>query len=202
MKNYSQNNEQDVILNYFGDFKGTFLDCGANDGVTLSNTRALALLGWKGVLIEASLNAYSELFKLYGADGNFDLFPYAIGRKNKKLTFYESGELLGQGDKSLVSTFHQHEMDRFKKTVHYNPIEVQCHSWDFFADNVQFRPFDFISMDIEGSELEVLPQMDLSEVKMFCIEWNSKPELKKAYEPYFKGFKLIHTTGENLIYAR
>ena len=40
---YSQNNEEQIILEYFKDFKGNLLDIGANDGVTLSNTRKLAI---------------------------------------------------------------------------------------------------------------------------------------------------------------
>jgi len=57
-KTYSQNNEQQVILDYFGEhYIGTFLDLGCNDGQTFSNTRALALNGWSGVLVDASANA-------------------------------------------------------------------------------------------------------------------------------------------------
>jgi hypothetical protein len=48
----------------------------------------------------------------------------------------------------------------------------------------------------------ILPEMDLSKTMMIVIEWNSKPELKEQYEKHLDGFKLIHTTGENLIYAR
>jgi hypothetical protein len=48
---YSQNKEEEVILNYFNGHVGTFVDLGANDGITFSNTRALAERGWKGVLI-------------------------------------------------------------------------------------------------------------------------------------------------------
>jgi FkbM family methyltransferase len=205
MKNYSQTNEQEVILDYFKGFTGTFLDLGANDGITLSNTYALSLIGWQGVYVEASPTAFEMLVD--NTDVDSFMFTYcncAVGKENKRMTFYESGELITKKDRSLVSTFHQSEMDRFKK-VKYNPIEVECYTWEYIlreAIQETRSKFDFISMDIEGSELEVLPQMDLSEVKLFCIEWNSKPELKKAYEPYFKGFKLIHTTGENLIYAR
>jgi hypothetical protein len=57
-------------------------------------------------------------------------------------------------------------------------------------------------MDCEGEELNILPDMDLSEVKMICIEWNSKPELKASYEQYMFGFNLIYTSAENLIFAR
>jgi FkbM family methyltransferase len=199
MKNFSQNDEQRVILDYFGEFKGTFCDLGANDGVTFSNTYALSLLGWDGALIEASPKAYKRI-KAVGP--GIEIYSAAIGAKNEKRVFNQSGALVSKNDVALVSSFHQSEVDRFKKSVDYEPIEIQCITWADFLQLTCFDRFDFISMDIEGSELEVLPQMDLSEVKLFCIEWNSKPELKAAYEPYFEGFKLIHTTGENLIYGR
>jgi hypothetical protein len=61
-----------------------------------------------------------------------------------------------------------------------------------------------ISMDIEGEEMNVLPYMDFEEMEteLVVIEWNSNSEIKANYEPYFKKFKLIYTSAENLIYAR
>jgi FkbM family methyltransferase len=199
MKNYSQSTEQPVILNYFKGFKGTFCDIGANDGITFSNTYALALNGWNGVLVEASPKAAQRIKTPHEG---IEVFGVALGSEKKQMVLQESGALIGKEDVALVSTFHQHEMQRFNKVVEYNPVIVQCITWKELLFWANIDTFDFISMDIEGSELEVLPQMDLSEVKMFCIEWNSKPELKREYEKYFDGFKLIHTTAENLIYAR
>ena len=44
MIDYTQQLEQDVILNYFENKEhGTLLDIGANDGETFSNSRALIL---------------------------------------------------------------------------------------------------------------------------------------------------------------
>lgn len=209
MKNYSQTNEQEVILTYFGDFKGLFCDLGANDGITFSNTYSLALLGWKGTLVEPSPKAFRKLSNTYAdLPKNFELLNAAIGDKAGKMILQESGSLVSKQDVALVSTFHESEMDRFRKVVIYTPIEVNVMAWSHVADvrmneTIHGRGhFDFISMDIEGSELEVLPQMDLSETKLICIEWNSKPDLKKEYEKYLSGFKLIHTTAENLIYGR
>ena len=62
---YSQNNEERIILNYFLNRKGNFLDIGANDGITLSNVRALAEMGWKGCLIEPSKKAYNKAVENY-----------------------------------------------------------------------------------------------------------------------------------------
>ena len=58
---FSQNNEQQIIANYFGNFKGTFADIGANNGVTLSNTYALSLAGWYGLCVEPAPSAFDRL---------------------------------------------------------------------------------------------------------------------------------------------
>jgi FkbM family methyltransferase len=204
MKNYSQTTEQQIILNYFKDWKGTFLDMGANDGITFSNTYALALLGWSGAYVEASPKAFAKLKANIQPlnKGQLDLHEIAIDKTNGGKILMESGPLVTNKDVALVSTFHDSEMDRFKASVRYTPVGVKCMDWQTFLKECAYKQFDFISMDIEGSEMDVLPQMDLSEVKMFCIEWNSNHVLKAAYEPYFKDFKLIHTTAENLIYVK
>ena len=60
MKDYSQHGEQAIILDYFekqGIQQGRFLDIGANDGITFSNSYALVIRDWKGVAVEASPSA-------------------------------------------------------------------------------------------------------------------------------------------------
>jgi FkbM family methyltransferase len=200
--NYSQNSEQDIILNYFQSHKGTFIDLGANDGITFSNTRALAEAGWSGVLIDASPKAFQKLQENYKNKIDFHLYNIAIGMTNGIAKFHESGSLIGTDDVALVSTFHQHEMDRFKSAVQYEEIEAKCLTWSAFLAGCPIKDFDFISMDIEGNEMDVLPFMDLANTKMICIEYNGNEELKRDYEKYLFGFNLIYTSGENLIYAR
>ena len=184
---YSQNLEQEVILNYFEGQTGTFLDIGSNDGITFSNTRALAERGWRGVLIEPSPKAYAKLKELYNGHKGFYLYNYAIGSHNGKAMLQESGPLCSSSDVGLVSTFHSHEQDRFKRTVQYEPVEVKIFKWKTFLNRLTLKEFDFISMDCEGSELDILPDMDLSKTRVICLEWNSKPELKTEYEKYLTG---------------
>jgi FkbM family methyltransferase len=204
MKNYSQTTEQQVILEYFKGVTGCFCDIGANDGVTFSNSYALAQIGWHGAYVEASPRAFKKLQDNIKPlnKGQLELHNVALDKANGGKILMESGPLVTKDDIALVSTFHDHEMDRFRKSVRYSPVGVSCMDWKTLLENSVFKTFDFISMDIEGSELDVLPQMDLSEVRLFCIEWNGNAELEKAYSPYFEGFRLIHTTAENLIYAR
>ena len=205
--NFSQNKEQEAILEYFtyhATFNNppAFLDLGANDGITFSNTRALALKGWRGVLVEPSPKAYERLKNLYNGHKGIYTYPFAITDKNGNKPLEESGALCSTSDVGLVSTFHQHEKARFQRTVKYEPVEVKTFKWKTFLNRLRIKEFDMISMDVEGDELNILPDMDLSKTSCICIEWNSKPELKKEYDYYLKEFRVIYTSGENLIYAR
>jgi FkbM family methyltransferase len=204
MKNYSQSNEQEHILKYFKDFKGTFIDIGANDGETLSNTRALALNGWCGVLVEPSPKAFRKLKALYEGSkkGCFYIYECALGVNNGKTVLHESGALLGVEDVGLVSSLSKEETKRFSRTVSYEEIEVKVFRWKTFLNRLYTKQFDFVSIDIEGLEVEVLEQMDLSEVKLICVETNGNLEKKAKLDSMLQGFKVIYTSPENLIYAR
>lgn len=199
---YSQNKEEEVILKYFEGKTGTFLDIGSNDGITLSNVRALAERNWSGVFVEPSPKAFERLEANYSGLKGFYFYPFALGSRNGKAFLQESGALLGSEDVALVSTFHSSEMNRFKSVVKYEPVEVQVFTWKTFLNRLQIKEFDCISIDCEGSELEILPDMDLSKTQLICIEHNGKQYLKTEYEKYFDGFRLIYTSAENLIYAR
>lgn len=205
MKNYSQSNEQDAILNYFDGRIGTFFDGGCNDCSTLSNTRALVELGWSGVLLDASPKAIDRCKKLYEGRKNIYIYPFALGSHNGKAMLQESSSLISQEDIGLVSTFHQSEMDRFKRTVQYEPVEVKVFKWKTFLNRLKIREFTMISLDVEGTEMDILPDMDLTKTELVCIEHNSKPELKKLYLEVTSKFgldKIIYESGENIIIVR
>jgi len=85
---YSQNREQQFIIDYFGNTIGTFLDIGANDGKTLSNTYQLALYGWFGVCVEPEDIAFSKLKELYEGYGTIDVYKCAIGTTTSVQKFY------------------------------------------------------------------------------------------------------------------
>lgn len=199
---YTQNDEERVILDYFKGYVGAFCSLGENDGVTFSNVRALAERGWSGVMIEPDPEAFARLEKLYLEYKGLYTYNYAIGDHNGKKILQKSSSLLKNGDTGLVSTFNASEMERFKSVVSYTPIEVQYYTWRTALNRWSIQKFDMISMDIEGDEIKVLPDIDLTETKLLCIEHNSRQDLKLAYEKYLEGFKLIYTSAENLIYVR
>lgn len=201
---FSQNKEEQYILEYFKDKpKGTFLDIGCNDCETFSNTRALALKGWSGVFVDPSQQAIERCKVLYkGFKKQFYIYPVAISKHNGKAILNESGPLIDSRDVALVSTFHESEMNRFRTTVSYTPTEVKTFKWKTFYNRLQIKEFDFINIDVEGDELNILPDIDLSKTSLVCVEWNGKQELKSEYDKILQGFRVIYTSGENLIYAR
>lgn len=200
---HSQNNEEQIILDYFKGKTGNFIDIGANDGITFSNTYALSKLGWCGVLIEPSPRAFAKLKQTYqDTKGCFYLYNYAIGLTNSKVTLYESGELVKTGDVGLVSTLIEKETERFKRIVKYEEVTVDCYRWKTAMNRWKFKTFDFISIDIEGLEVEVLNQIDLSGTSLICVETNGSAEKKLLLDFMLMGFKVIYESAENLIYAR
>lgn len=206
---YSQSTEEKHILQYFREnypdlIKGAFLDLAANDGITFSNTYALSQMGWGGCCIEPSPKAFQKLQEIHKDREDIELINLAITEDGGELTFMESGELIGNGDVGLVSTFKGSEVERFYHTVKYEEITVNSIQWEQFYEMSHYKVFDMVSLDIEGCELEVLPYMDFDkmETKMLVIEHNGREDLKREYEKYLDGFSLIHTTPENLLYAR
>jgi FkbM family methyltransferase len=202
---YSQSKEEQVILEYFGSHVGTFADLGSNDGITFSNTRALAERGWTGCLIEPDPEAFDRLKKLYAKYKKLYTYNYAIGDHNGVAMLQKSSSLLHTGDTGLVSTFHPVEMDRFKSVVSYEPVEVKVYTWATARNRWSIQKFDFISIDIEGHEMSVLPQIDLTDTKLLCIEHNGSKQKKEQYLECTRKYgmdKIIYESGENIIITR
>lgn len=205
---FSQNLEERVILNYFGDFRGTLLDAGANDGVTFSNSRQLLLNGWKGVLVEPSEYGYESLLKLYDYGcGDVMVCHMALGMEDGIMAFHESGAHVPNGaDRALVSTLSSNEKDRWQG-VQFTETEVIVEKWDTFIKHKYCENgFDFITIDCEGMDWQILQQIDLTTVgcKCLCIEWNSNKALGEQFKSYCTvkhGMKLLHTNAENMIFA-
>ena len=128
----------------------------------------------------------------------------AIGKEDGYLEFYESGELLNKGDVALVSSAIPSELERWKSlNMKFEKLSVPMTTIKTMLERSRHFRFDLLSLDIEGMELEVLPQIDFDAlgIKVAVIEFNSKNE--KAYNdimfPY--GFRLVAKNLENLIYT-
>lgn len=194
---YSQNNEQQVILDYFKDTKGSFLDIGAYDGVDLSNTRALSELGWSGVCVEPNPTVFEKLAYNYLGNKNVHCYELAVGTID--------GEFEMMCNDTYYSTLSETETKRWESnpSIQFVKELVEVVTFETFLKNSKIKTFDFISLDAEGVDLDILKQIDLTKVgcKMICVEWNGKDFLE--YNNYITkfGLQLISQNAENLIYA-
>ena len=205
MKRYSQNNEQDLILAHFGAARGTFLDIGANDGETLSNSRALAELGWAGVCVEPSPTAYAALERLYAGHELIECHNVAICNGEGPAILHESGPHLGAKDHGLLSTVVPTEMDRWKNTSNvFTPTSVECITFYSLIQRSQYSTFEFITIDAEGMDYDILFQIDLRVVdcRMLIVEYNGIDEHRYVQYCREYGMSLRHKNAENLVFTR
>lgn len=205
---YSQNDEEEIIGRYFGKFIGTLLSIGENDGQTLSNVYALIEKGWSAELIECSPQVFPALANLHQYNTRVFCHELAIGDRNGEVTLFDSGELLGKGDRALVSTLDYTETKRWQSlNMPFAEQKVNMVTFDeFMREYAHYKSYDLISIDAEGFDLIILRQVPLDRLgcQCLCIEHNSIPANVANIREYTRSFGLkeIGFNQENIILAR
>ena len=205
-KNYSQNDEQSIVDRFFGDTLGILWDFGCNDGITLSNSHHLLKnKGWKGVLVDASPVCVEKAKALYSDRQDIQILNIGLGERNSVLDFYESGTHLGKGDLSLVSSFKKKSTQRWESTTEYQVKQIQVYDFKtFLEDHTRYKTADFITIDIEGLDFEILSSINLdqTQTRLVCVEHNGH-DIQK-YIDYCKkfGMEVISQNAENLLMGR
>ncbi len=207
MKDYSQNGEQIIIENYFGNEQITVLSIGENNGVDLSNVFSLIKNGCKALLVEPSEKVFPELKALHDGNENVVLVKAAIGDKNGTVTLHDSGGYLLKGTSSLLSTTIESEKERWGEHVQWEEYEVPMITFEELMKVSPYKKFDFISIDAEGYDWDILKQMDLEKLgcRLICLEHNSVPYVKARMIEYCGKFglnKIIGENAENVLIAR
>lgn len=197
---YSQNKEEQYILDYWKGEKGTLLDIGANDGKTFSNSLALIERGWEADLVEPNPEAYKKLEALHKGNEKVTCYDCALSDYEGVAEIWYSNE-----DNGLVSSLYEKETKRWETNPYTNytftKAKVEVEHANLFDDTA----YDFITIDCEGAELKILPHLCYEECRMVCVEWNSKRELEEAYTSILssKGFnRILYRSPENLIYVK
>lgn len=197
---YSQNNEEEVILRLFNGATtpGSFLDIGAYDGKTLSNTYRLVELGWGGVCVEPSPNVFTALLALHANNPKISLVNSAIGLNRELLEFYDSmGDAVSSLDLAHKAKWEAGSGVKFKK-FYLLTITLE----DLFT---KFGTgFEFLNLDVENTNLQLflaLPLERFHSLKVICVEHDGHiGQIVNKAAPF--GFKQMAQNGENLILAR
>jgi FkbM family methyltransferase len=194
---YSQNNEEELILNYFSNHQpGRFIDIGGFHPTQLSNTRCLVERGWSGVYVEPSPQCMKSFEEEYSKNSNITLVQKAITDTTGKSKFFESF-----GD--AVGTLSESHKQLWSKYVNYAEIEVETISMsDFLAE--YSKDEIFLSIDVEGINLQLfnlLPDDILSRISMLCIEHEGNySQIESRCEVF--GFSRRLLNAENIILAK
>ena len=204
MIKFSQGKEQDYIDFYFGDRVLTVLSIGENDGELFSNVRARLLNGSNGVLVEPAPIAFDKLQIRYSERDDVVCVKAAISNYTGTAKFYDSGAHVSEADSSLLSSLNKAEIKRWGNTATFEEIEVNVITFEQLMKLSPYDKFQLVSIDIEGEELNVLPQMDLKElgVEMLIVEFNGKDKDKFDNLVLPQGYNLFYQNAENLLYVK
>lgn len=196
---YSQNSEEAVILEHLqgaDPATSTFLDIGAWDGRTFSNTLRLVELGWAGLCVEPSPSAFLSLLTTHQFNPRVALLNAAIipGPEARPVDFHDAR---GDGVSTLVAQHAQRwNLTQRVFQVHAMPLEAL---FEHFG-----AAWTFINLDVEALNKELfmaLPLEHLAQLRVICVEHDGHAE-RMALEAESFGFRVVHTNGENLILAR
>lgn len=159
-------NDLDFKLSKYLNFRnGVFIEAGANDGYSQSNTFFLEKgLKWKGLLIEAVPELYEKCKRL--RKRSFVIQGGLVSKDYKKKTlkiFYAN--LMSTAEGAMKPTALS---EHIKKGIQCQGIE-RSHSFEANAltfkealRHTKFSKIDFMSIDLEGYEIEALRGFDFT----------------------------------------
>jgi len=180
-----------------GKKNGTFVDIGANDGISFSNTFYLEQKGWKGLAIEPIPSVYEKLVKnrkcitVHGCIG-----PKSEKRQFRVITGYP--EMLS----GLIDEYNPKHIKRIDKELNshggdYEDIEVDCFNFNELLEKHNIDHVDYLSIDVEGIEYKILKTIDFDRVNISVIGVeNNYADYKIPQLLIKKGFKFHSIVGD------
>lgn len=201
MSFHSQHGEDLFINNFFENKnQGICIEIGAYDGVICSNSLFFEQKGWTALCIEPIPHVFKKCLtnRKYCYEcciGEHDL----IDKEFTIFTVQEHQSAISSlaPDNRLVQQFSNIITDSSK-------INVTVRSLNSLLDELNFsKNIDFISIDTENTELDVLKGIDLNiyNVKLFVIENNYDEPFCEEYLKQF-GYKKIHRLVVNDFYIK
>ena len=147
---YAQNGE-DVVLNrvFRGQSDGLYIDVGANEPVTDSVTMLFYLRGWSGVNVEPAARVYDRLATSRTRDINLNL---GLSDRDGTLTFHEipSGPSLSTVCDEIANCYRAQGVELVKRMIPVTTLARIC------EEHVGERSVDFLKIDVDGHEREIL----------------------------------------------
>ncbi len=176
--------EIDRKLEHYLNYRnGFFIEVGANDGFSQSNTYYLERLkGWKGILVEGIPELYqqcllerpkSKVFSCALVSSDFSE-SYVTMKYSNLMSLVEGALKSKQAEEN-----HVREGSKIQKGVIPYQIKVPARTLTSILDECEVNEIDFFSLDVEGYELNVLKGLDFNKYrpKYMLIEARFKEEI-------------------------
>lgn len=200
MTDHSQSGEEAMILEWADRHgPGRFLDIGAADGLSASNSRALALRGWSGVCVEPAAVLFDKLASVYENAWDIECVQAAVvtGIRSPLVRFHYSHD--------LVSTTEDENAETWRDLVSFMPVYVAAVTVQQLLTFCP-GPYDFITVDTEGTSLEIaralLDHDALAPGGLLCVECEDGGERWEAQQWCLDGLARVGVTPNNLILER
>lgn len=148
---------------------GFFLDIGAHDGITYSNTAHLESVGWNGLAVEPNPDVFSKLIRNRKCHNFNGCITSKSGNVNfRKISGYS--EMLS----GIVETYDIRHISRINREIgdkggSYIDISVPCLNFKDLVSKFSIKEINFLSIDVEGSELEILHNIDFNFLKIDVV---------------------------------
>jgi FkbM family methyltransferase len=201
MSYYSQHGEDKYIESLFrGKKQGVCIEVGAYDGITLSNTLHFEQKGWSALCVEPIPSAFDKCktirkncYQCCISESDTSDKEFTIFHLNDNLCAISSLE----PDQRLI-TSHKHLITKVTSCI------VKVRSLNSLLAELKFpTAIDFISIDTENTELDVLKGIDLNiyDVKLFVIENNYNEPFCNDYLTKY-GYEKINRIAVNDFYVK
>jgi FkbM family methyltransferase len=183
MSDGPQYNERQILQRFFGEKTNGFLvEVGAADGIDNSHTEFLIReRDWSALLIEPHPQFFEALVDRYSGNPKVFLSNIGILLNPGIHTLYMNGQ---------ISRF-LNKPDSFK---YLDSENVECNTLSYVCDSFDVpKNFDFLTIDAEEKDIEVLKSLDWSvwEPQLICVEHTYPDQLRqffsdKKYSAYDK----------------
>ena len=188
---YTSQAGQDKMIkkNFFdGKKNGFFIEIGAYDGISGSNCYHFErFLNWDGIAIEPSIIQFEKLKK----NRKCKLLNNAISDEVKEVEFIEVTEGLTQmsgiNDSSFKRNIDIISNNQLSKTTSTN---LKTITFDEIAP--KNKDVDYLSIDIEGGEMNLLKSIDfkINNIKVISVENNVPKE--QNFKKFFEEINFIY----------